>query len=168
MVRKNCFDGLFCFKGDEVDNICVHKLDWTSTKTKEYLNKKKMVWKRLSKKVYFFFAIQFRRLVRLWAVTIKTFLMVKKKFLSQKILLTQNILRHENILKVRKILTTQNVSAKKIQTRQNNLVVQKILTSQNILLMAFLVKLLFTFSHSGKKWTAIFSLFLKIFPARGI
>ena len=55
MVRKNCFDGLFCFKGDEVDNICVRKLDWTSTKTKEYLNKKKMVWKRLSKKVYFFF-----------------------------------------------------------------------------------------------------------------
>ena len=167
MVRKNCFDGLFCFKGDEVDNICVHKLDWTSTKTKEYLNKKKMVWKRLSKKVYFFFAIQFRRLVRLRAVTIKFFLMVKKHFKS-KILLTQNILRHENILKVRKILTTQNVSVKKILTRQNNLVVQKILTSQNILLMVFFVKLLFTFSHSGKKWTAIFSLFLKIFPARGI
>ena len=56
MVRKNCFDALICFKGDEADNICVRKY-WIGRqrKPKNILTRRTWCEKDFLKRLLFLF-----------------------------------------------------------------------------------------------------------------
>ena len=79
----------FASKGTKwITFVCVNWIG-RQRKPKNILTRRKWCEKDFLKRFTFFFAIQFRRLVRLQAVTIKFFLMVKKHFKSKNFIDTE-------------------------------------------------------------------------------
>ena len=163
--------------------MCAWLLHWTSTENKEYLNTKKLVWKRVSK-IYFFLDDWIPPASPAMRSNSKILLHGQKNLQSKIFIDTEYSDTWEYSEGLKNFDDSEysetweysegskNFDDSEYYGEENSNSSEYSDTSENSdetkILMQFFVKWLFTFSHSGKKWTILFSLFLKIFASLDI